>query len=470
MSDDPNSSEDARDRAAYVHHLMLSALSAPGGSRSPMAGRLVADLCGVLAVEGEAEQVARYLAPDPADKATFQVRSFRLGDVHPLTDQGSLDAESALREAARLAAGQTELVEVVAVGANGLRRRVLDRAGRAPMRFYFPDPTYYEGPPSLVAEALERWRWLLDSGRGAPSAPVAPAAPPVAALDTTAVAEAVRQALGDVTVEVDLGAVEAVVADALRSTLGGAGATALSLGRSGTDRQSDPARGDAGGSFASEPPTLEQPSVAVVDQQARSMAEAQARELAERLMGMVENRLRQLPAPDPILGAAMGWGQTSGAEEMARAVSASIRPMLANLRPEEVGAGGDSPGAAWMAQASLVSAAEQLHLQLEAFGDRVKSGSRALEGLADELNARERTAAGHTDRLAQTITVSLERLGRRLEERIEDVSAARADAGATRELRDLTLTLSRLVARLDPAPPRPASISRLREHPNATGA
>nr|MDQ2754112.1 hypothetical protein [Actinomycetota bacterium] len=185
--------------------------------------------------------------------------------------------------------------------------------------------------------------------------------------------------------------------------------------------------------------------------------------LADRVAAAVGQRLALSNAPPVTPPAAPAPPTHIDAEAVAAAVSAELQPLLESLAAP-MPAEGDGT---WVAQATLMSAAEQLHLHLEAFGDRVRAGSRSLEALADELNARERTASGYADRLAQSITANMERLGRRLEDRIEDRDSGHHDHS---DLLGLLETLNGLVARLDGVPSgRSASISSLRP-PDAAGA
>ncbi len=251
----------------FADCVLMAALQAPEAPFSPAAARTIAGLIGLLTAEGSTDEVAAILAPVPGGAVTFDVLA--AGEGPQAADPGGraaspppppaapppqpltgLGVGRALREASRLAQNRDDLISVVAIGPDGLRRLVLERKPGAPFHFLFPSEGTFEGEPGARADAVARWQRLINAD-AAPSRPNAFLAPivalpsggdhgsdagpgatagsaPTLAGSTALVvpgplpevlAETVRDALADVTVEVDLGAIEQVVSDALRSAL-----------------------------------------------------------------------------------------------------------------------------------------------------------------------------------------------------------------------------------------------------------
>jgi hypothetical protein len=352
--------QEQRGSPVFAATVLLAALRAPGASSSAAAARTIAGLIGLLAAEGADEEVAAILAPRPEGTATFDVNAVGASVGAGPGDGGGtansfppeligLDIGRALREASRLAQGHAELISVVAVGPDGVRRRVLERKGGAPFRFLFPNDDTFDGNPDGCAAAVDSWRHFLGGPSPIPSASddtgdrqLTPAHPgpiglvdhvlrapasdrlepapglPAVALDTEALTETIRDALSDITVEVDMGAIEHVVDGALRAAL-------------------------------------------------------------------ATSRVREAPAPQ-------------------------------------------EPPGGWVTHAALVGAAEELHVLMEAFNDRIRSGSRSLEVLADELSSRDRTAAAFTDALSRSINASIDRMLRHIDDRLDELPTRRTAA------------------------------------------
>jgi hypothetical protein len=102
-------------------------------------------------------------------------------------------------------------------------------------------------------------------------------------------------------------------------------------------------------------------------------------------------------------------------------VSDALRTALDTADPQPTQPAGEPPGG-WPGQASLVAAAEQFHVVLESFNDRIRAGSRSLQSLADELAAQERVTALYTDQLAKSVHASIERLSRHIDTRLDELS------------------------------------------------
>jgi hypothetical protein len=322
MYDGPGQLQKTDVRTGFANRILLAAFRAPE-ARTPMAARTIAGLVGLLAAEGADREVAGLLAPVPWGEATFDVlgesapipaatESAANGHApEPVTRHG-LEVGRALREASKLASAAPGRVTVVSVGPDGVRRIALDRDPSEPFRFVYPEAHTFQGASAAVRTALERWEAL-----GSEPGPAVERTPPPPAVTPADLSDAVREALGDVMVEVDMVAVEQMVTEALRSAL------------------SDNAAGQA---------------------------------------------------------------RTEGPS-------------------------------GWAGQAALVAAADQFHVVLESFNDRVRAGSRSLQSLADELAAQDRTAAAYTDQLAKSVQTSIDRLSRRIDQRFDELQRA---AGASR--------------------------------------
>ena len=225
--------------AAFATHVLRAALAAPG-SDTPMAGATVLGLLAVLVSEGAVAEAAEVLGVAPGEPATFEVRTYAYGGAASEQHLTGLDAGAALR--AVLEQSEADLVEAVAVAPSGLTRRVVERRRGSQPRYLWPSTGTYEGDAAAVATVLDRWRTSLAAPDGArssagqalaavPSQAVAPTGPSHPATFSNGAGAAggfdpapevvdllrrsVRQALEEVTVEVDLGAMESVVAAAV---------------------------------------------------------------------------------------------------------------------------------------------------------------------------------------------------------------------------------------------------------------
>jgi hypothetical protein len=188
------------------------------------------------------------------------------------------------------------------------------------------------------------------------------------------------------------------------------------------------------------------------------------RSVDKTLTGLGESLQRQLeesrsvepqPAPEPI-----------DVERLADQIAQMVADQLApQVEPD------DQLGGAIVAQAALMSAGEQLQIQLEAFNDRIRSGSRALEALADELMSRERAATLLNDQLASTMEGSLSRLADRIDSRFAELTTTGLDPVLLSEVRDLTRTLRAVVRQADkPAGAGKSAPTRARTSPRKTAS
>jgi hypothetical protein len=105
------------------------------------------------------------------------------------------------------------------------------------------------------------------------------------------------------------------------------------------------------------------------------------------------------------------------------------------------------------AEVHLAAAAERLRAMSEMFEDRIRASTRALEVLADEVAADMRGSEDYLGQLSHSMTTVVERLGRRLESRLDGWSPAAAGTGS--DLAILTQRLEAIVAALDEGALRP---------------
>ena len=170
-------------------------MAAPGAAQDPAAGPLAGSLLAALAARGADDVVERHLAPATAG-TVLVVCTYRVGSSVPVTRQEGVSGSEALQ----LMLGPGEQrggCELIAHRDDGTELRVLVRLGDGPLVYQYADI-----PTSVPA--------VVEDGPATPAADLA---------------DAVREALADTTIEVDLGGIEEVVARAVSSALPAATAT-----------------------------------------------------------------------------------------------------------------------------------------------------------------------------------------------------------------------------------------------------
>jgi hypothetical protein len=253
--------------AAHARLVLDVAARGPESTRT-----IVPSLMRSLVHQGYRTSVTWYLAPSPNDdlhEVIFSVRSEGSDDPDGRRWRHRREIAGVLEEAERLAQ-QAPRVEVWSGNGDGLRRLVIvGGAGKLP-RFLPPDLPFYAGEQSLASAAVAAWERFGPETSGqvtmpaatavgheaAPADPSVPTPTPLlpsaqiepditatpaqelpmvtapamasAPADADALAAALQEALGQVRVEVDLGAVEELVADSLRSALAELPGTTLS--------------------------------------------------------------------------------------------------------------------------------------------------------------------------------------------------------------------------------------------------
>jgi hypothetical protein len=407
---EPGVDDDTATVLDYLEHLVVAGISDRTARSTDVAGRVVAVLLEALTSAGGADRATGYMAADPGGACRLE-----------LTGPGGTSTPVSLDDLFdRLAEGGAGAgTAVVALSDGGLRRRVLEVSDDGATVFVFPEAECLEGPSPAVDDARRRWAWTVSTwsrrsvtgpspGALDPAGPVAgqsidpdalaarivealPAPEPLDAgaiaerlrHDTAAdVADAVRVALSEVALEVDLGAIDVAVADAVTQSLGG--------------------------------------------------REAGERERADQLVERLVEALRPGPIDVVRLADLIGERMPAAATPVTDG-EAEVRRLAAQvvdtLRPFLEAVGSSGQGTA-IAEASLVSASEQLQLQLQAFADRIAAGTRSLTALADEMAAATRDANDYADRLAQSLTASVDRLGRQIDRRLNELQ--RGDNGGRR--------------------------------------
>ena len=149
----------------FLEYLLRCALTAPGAETSPTAGRILARLLVVGAIEGGDELITPYLVPMPDGDATFEVRSYRPGDLVPTEVRDGLRAAAALKIALRSARDSDEGIEVVSRTESGLERCVLVRDSTGDFEFRFASPETLIGAPAECAAARRSWEATLAGWR-----------------------------------------------------------------------------------------------------------------------------------------------------------------------------------------------------------------------------------------------------------------------------------------------------------------
>lgn len=176
--------------------LLKLVVAAPEAVEDPNAGSLAGLLLAALVERGADEVVERHLSAGEAS-TTFEVRTYGVGSSVPVISQAEVTAARGVQ----LMLGQGEPrggQELVAHRHDGTEARVVVRLGDGPLVYQFAAFPAVAPAPAAPAEAVA----------------VAVAPSPVSGL-----ADAVREALADTTVEVDLGGIEEVVARAVTNAL-----------------------------------------------------------------------------------------------------------------------------------------------------------------------------------------------------------------------------------------------------------
>lgn len=244
--------------AAHARHVLDVAAGGPETTRA-----IVPGLMRSLVEQGYRTSVTWYLAPSPEDdlhEVIFSIRTSGSDDPDSRRWRDRREITPLLEEADHLAGG-TDQVELWSGNGHGLRRLVIVSGPGEPLRFLVPDLRHFAGEQSQASAAVAAWRRrdpALDAHAAHPSAlavvapreasptpptPVVDAEPAPAVSGSGSVADngdlviALQEALGQVRVEVDLGAVEVLVADSLRSALAELPETTFGQGaaRLGTD-------------------------------------------------------------------------------------------------------------------------------------------------------------------------------------------------------------------------------------------
>lgn len=175
---------------ADLGFLLGAVVSMPGAADDPSAGSLAGSLLAALVGRGDDDVVERYLEPG-SPVATFELRTYRVGSSVPVTRDEKVGGRDALQRMLDQDEPQGGH-ELVAHLEDGTVARVVVRLGDGPLVYQFAGR---HGTAAALAEP----------DRGAPVADLA---------------DAVRRALADTTIEVDLSGIEEVVTRAVAGVLG----------------------------------------------------------------------------------------------------------------------------------------------------------------------------------------------------------------------------------------------------------
>ncbi len=330
--------------AAHARHILDVAAHGPPSARS-----LVVGLMQSLVTEGYRTSVSWYLAPSPTDDLHEVIFSLRAGDEtedHRWHDRREI--ASLLTEARRRSQGG-DAMELWSGNGHGLRRLVIANEPGRPLQFVPAEERYYAGEEFRTAAAVAAWRerpaptagvvvQAVDApelGRRAfptessgsvvstgpvSNVPAIHAPPPDPPLNAETLGAALREALSEVQVEVDLGSMEDVVAGALRSAL-----VELSPAVSDPSPRLQPVR--------QELTTGEVPLVAASQDRMRPRPQSSALDMAQAA-GLF---------PDARGGTEHSDGSTAELEHLVeRCVTEAIRSSLADRLPELINQLGDA--------------------------------------------------------------------------------------------------------------------------------
>ena len=144
---------------------MRAALTAPGALTSPAAGRVLAKLLVVVAIEGGNDLIMPYLVPAPGSEAGFEVRAYRAGVLVPTDVRPVADAVAALRIAIRLAREGDVGVEVLSRTEGGLERCVFVRDSTGEFEFRYATNENLNGDPDACRAAQQQWEATMAAWR-----------------------------------------------------------------------------------------------------------------------------------------------------------------------------------------------------------------------------------------------------------------------------------------------------------------
>ncbi|MDP9073677.1 MAG: hypothetical protein M3N98_05770 [Actinomycetota bacterium] len=452
------------ERHRFLDYLMRSALTAPGARVSPAAGRVLAKLLVVVAIEGGNDLIMPYLVPVPGARASFEVRAYRAGTVDPTDVRPSSDAVAALRIAIRLAREGGDVgVEVLSRAPSGLERCVFVRDSTGEFEFRHATVENLFGDAQARMEAEQQWEATLAAWRAWVSAE----RPIMLASDWSAEGSIPLTPFDQPTASFDV----------LRFTDDPPQA-ALSAPERDDDQppqpqpqpQSEPEWTDS----AAEPPPSRYESLmgqppdtyaliqaiqrgfadlvvevdfSQVDRLIRSALDTQRRDLAEGLARRMSALLGDaLALPDADELAASIAPLVSRPGDVADLVTARVGALLSETvlrRPVEGADASVPPG--------MMAAVERLQSQLDDVRDQLHRSTGAIEGFSDQLEASARRAGA-----VENMAGSLEREMRRLAHNVdEQVAKLAANTGSGSELSDgvarLTRKLRQSVAQLDRA-------------------
>ena len=452
----------------FLEYLLRCALTAPGVTASPTAGRILARLVVVGAIEGGDELITPYLVPMPGWDATFEVRTYRPGDLIPTDTREALSASAALKIALRGARDSDDGIEVVSRLETGLERCVLVRDSTGDFEFRFPSSETLIGEPADCGAARAAWNAVLASWKGwtpaddadtgaqttvPPPQPATGAEAPAAENDTGGLAGWWAPAsIEDLASEEALtGSVPVARADASRAPQTPVEATPVvgapaQAGASGEGEPLSDAIREAIANVVVEVDLgqMEQVLRRVLDDDRRQLVEPLARRLAARLTESLN-----VPDTNAVVEAVSRAVPRPG--EVADAVAADIGTLLSETilrrRPGDAVGGGNGTAPAGL---------EHLYGRLDGLEDQLQRSVALLQLLDDRLESGDRRAS-IVERLSESVDEEMHRLAARIDEQVAALAANTAGgseladgvARLTRKLRQSAAQLDRTLARLD---------------------
>lgn len=371
--------------AAHARHVLGVAGRGPESTRE-----LVVDLMTMLVDQGYRNSVTWYMAPSPADDLRdiiFSIRSSEGEDPVPRRWHDRREIGAVLSDARRLASG-SDAIEVWSGNGHGLQRLVLTGGNGRSLRFLSPESPQFAGEGLAVTAAVAAWSsWNTETtspptpsrqlapylqGPSSLTSKDAPVPAPIRALgtgdpdgaqpsdleggmgvptvnpvlDADTLGAALQEALGEVRVEVELGSIEGLIFDSLRTALAELAPGATTLGPDEIDRanqrtvrQNEPAALTSGLerslqdsisaaveiSLADQVPDLEEVvrrNIAAVDSTFQRIMPGLAEQIATATAGLLST------SPDPVDVARRVAASVLSPSEIAETMVFRLRPFL----------------------------------------------------------------------------------------------------------------------------------------------
>jgi hypothetical protein len=397
--------------------------------------------------QGEGELVARFVAPEPGQAATYQVR--RPGpDDRAVVLSADLNEVAAFRAAVRFSRDGIGGVTVVGRTADGVERCALERSSDGVLEYLLPSVERYRGPDPAVQRALRRWdetllRWSAQIGH--PGVPVRPATAPAGGdlaryadkpgsadadrlelvdradrVPTAAeIADAIQSSLMQMTVDINLTEVESLIRRTIEGTFGAMGATGL------------PARLPA--SAIADQVTLADQIGTVVAERMRGLLKPSLDDAADRVAAVVADHLGLLQRRAPTQS-----GHPETGEEVPQLLIelAETQRQVLSAVSSQVGIG-----------SRIAGSVEHLDLQVQELREFSRMTAGALQSLTEQVAGLARRSEVAGERLASAVGQELDTFADRMRHQLVAGEAAAKRAASDGAVPEAVSRLTSRVAR-----------------------